>query len=196
MALTTLFRMLVPTLRSAARADNGPQLQSALHQTCQLKAVLVVYSLSRLARSTKDALLISEQLDRAGADLVSLCERIDSTSPVGKVVSRLLSALNEFEKDQLSERTRQAMAHLRQCNRRISVEIPLGYVLAEDGVTLVEDAAEQAVIAKIVRWRSQGLSLEKIAQRLEHEGVATKNNAHWHGATVLRILARQRQLAA
>jgi DNA invertase Pin-like site-specific DNA recombinase len=105
---------------SAARADNRPQLQSALRHACQGKAALVVYSLSRLARSTKDALLISERLDNAGADLVSLSERIDSTSPMGRMVFRLLSAINEFEKDQLSERTRNVMAHLRQQNRRIS----------------------------------------------------------------------------
>ena len=70
-------------------------------------------------------------LARAGADLVSLCERIDSTSPMGKMVFRVLSALNEFEKDQLSERTRNVMAHLRQQNRRISSKIPLGYDLGK-----------------------------------------------------------------
>ena len=65
--------------RSAVRADNRPQLQVALSQACHSKAALVVYSLSRLARSTKDA-SDPERLDKAGADLVSLSERIDSTS--------------------------------------------------------------------------------------------------------------------
>ena len=37
-------------------------------------------SLSRLARSTKDAITISERLEKGGADLVSLSERIDTTT--------------------------------------------------------------------------------------------------------------------
>lgn len=44
-------------------------------------------------------------LDVAGADLVSLSERIDTTSAAGKMVFRMLAVLNEFEKDQVSERT-------------------------------------------------------------------------------------------
>ena len=72
----------------------------------------------------------------------------------------------------------------------------MGYVLAEDGITLVEDAAEQAVIAMISRWRQRGWSLRKIAQRLQDNGVPAKNNARWYPATVLRILQRQRKLAA
>ena len=190
-----LDRVYIETM-SAARADNRPQLQSALRHACQLKGALVVYSLSRLARSTKDALLISEQLDRAGADLVSLSERIDSTSPMGKMVFRLLSAINEFEKDQLSERTRLVMAHLRQHNRRISAKIPLGYDLAPDGVSLLPNPEEQAVIHRIVRWRAQGCSLARIARRLEQGRVPTKNRARWYPVTVHRILDRQRKLAA
>ena len=179
---------------SAARADNRPQLQSALRHACQGKAALVVYSLSRLARSTKDALLISEQLDNAGADLVSLSERIDSTSPMGRMVFRLLSAINEFEKDQLSERTRSAMAHLRQQNRRISAKIPLGFDLAPDGVSLVPNSGEQALIARIAAWHRRGWSLGKIARKLEAQAIPTKNKARWYRATVRRILARQARL--
>src|SRR5271169_1320089 len=60
---------------SGGRADNRPGLQAALDAACTAKAALVVYSLSRLARSTQDALNISQRLGKAGADLVSLSER-------------------------------------------------------------------------------------------------------------------------
>lgn len=170
------------------------QLQVALSRACQAKAALVVYSLSRLARSTKDALLISERLDRAGADLVSLSERIDSTSPMGKMVVRLLASLSEFERDQLSERTRLAMAHLRLSNRRISTKIPLGYDLAPDGRTLIENPAEQGTVRRIVALRQEGRSLAQIAQQMEQEGIPTKNGGGWYPSTVARILNRQRKL--
>ena len=49
---------------SGKRADNRPGLQSALKDACDDGAALVVYSLSRLARSTKDAIGIAERLGR------------------------------------------------------------------------------------------------------------------------------------
>ena len=97
---------------SGASADRRPGLQAALDAACRNKATLVVYSLSRLARSTMDALLIAERLEKAGADLVSLSERIDTTSAAGKMVFRMLAVLAEFERDQLAERTKTAMQHL------------------------------------------------------------------------------------
>ena len=63
---------------SGSRADNRPELQAALAAVAACKGALVVYSLSRLARSTKDTIAISEAISKAGADLVSLTERIDT----------------------------------------------------------------------------------------------------------------------
>jgi len=91
------------------RAREG--LQRALNKACAEKAILVVYSLSRLSRSTKDTLSVAEMLDAAGADLVSLSERIDTTTAAGKMVFRMLAVLNEFERDQISERTSAILQH-------------------------------------------------------------------------------------
>ena len=95
-------------LISGKRADNRLALQEALKAVSAGKGVLIVYSLSRLARSTRDTLL-----DKSGADLVSLSEKIDTTSAAGKMVFRLLAVLNEFERDLISESATAAMARLR-----------------------------------------------------------------------------------
>src|SRR5438067_13834535 len=76
---------------SGSRADNRPALRAALNEACRTKATLVVYSLSRLARSTKDAIAISDCLAKSGADLVSLSERVDTTSAAGKMIFRMLA---------------------------------------------------------------------------------------------------------
>ena len=107
---------------SGCRADNRPGLQDALTSAARHKAALVVYSLSRLARSTKDAIAISERLAKNGADLVSLSERIDTTTAAGKMVFRMLAVLAEFERDQVAERTKGALAHLRNQGKRIQRE--------------------------------------------------------------------------
>ena len=81
---------------SGGRCDNRPALKEALKAVCRGDS-LVVYSLSRLARSTRDTLMIAETLERKGADLVSLSERIDTTSSTGKMVFRMLAVhLNEI----------------------------------------------------------------------------------------------------
>src|SRR3712207_4498824 len=64
----TLTALHVDSGLSGCRSDNRPGLQLALSQACKQKAALVVYSLSRLARSTKDALCISDRLAKHGAD--------------------------------------------------------------------------------------------------------------------------------
>lgn len=80
---------------SGCSADNREAPQDALRAIAEGDA-LVVYSLSRLARSTKDTLEIADRLDRLGADLVSLSENIDTTTAAGKMVFRILAVLSEF----------------------------------------------------------------------------------------------------
>ncbi|HYG77127.1 MAG TPA: recombinase family protein [Planctomycetota bacterium] len=177
---------------SGGRADNRPGLQVAIAEACRQKAALVVYSLSRMSRSTKDTIEIGEQLDRAGADLVSLSERIDTTSAAGKMIFRMLAVMAEFERDQISERTKTAMSHMRNQQRRISGRIPYGYDLQADGETLVKNDAEQAVIAIMRDLRRAGSSLTEIAQELQRRGIPTKTgNGVWIHTAVNAILKRE-----
>jgi DNA invertase Pin-like site-specific DNA recombinase len=69
---------------SGKRADNRPGLQGAIAHACETHGVLVVYSLSRLARSTRDAIDIAERLAKCKADLVSITEKIDTTTSMGR----------------------------------------------------------------------------------------------------------------
>ena len=175
---------------SGGRADNRPGLQAAIDQACKSGSVLVVYSLSRLARSTKDTIAIGEQLDKAGADLVSLSEKIDTTSAAGKMVFRMLAVMAEFERDQVSERTSMAMAHKKAKGERVGT-IPYGYNLAADGVNLERNEAEQAVIAMIGELRGRGLSYRAIAAELTAAKILTKaGEAKWSHTTVKSICDR------
>lgn len=85
-------------------------LENAVAHACRLKCPLVVANLSRLARSTTDALKTTERLNRAGADLVLLKENIDSRSPCGKFMLTMLAAVASFEAELVGERTREANA--------------------------------------------------------------------------------------
>lgn len=183
-------------VRSAGRADNRPELKKAMSAACRDGGILVVYSLSRFSRSVRDTLTLAEQLERCNANLASLSENLDTSSAMGRMFFKLMSVLAEFERDQLRERTTNAMTHLRQHGRRISHRIPFGYTLAADGKTLLPVASEQACILEISERRTAGMTLGAIARTMENDGVATKMGGKWSPKTVLAILRRQEKLAA
>lgn len=171
---------------SGKSAENRPGLQQALNE-CKKGAALVVYSLSRLTRSTKDTITISERLTKVGADLVSLSEKIDTTTAAGKMVFRMLAVLAEFERDQISERTATALQYKKAKGERVG-SIPYGYQLSSDGITLEANQAEQDAIKLITDLKSAGLSHRQIARRLDDAGYCPRGGKAWHPQTISNIL--------
>lgn len=186
----TLVGLHVDAGLSGCRSDNRPGLQSALSEACKSKAALVVYSLSRLARSTKDAIAISERLAKSGADLVSLSERIDTTTAAGKMVFRMLAVLAEFERDQIAERTKGALSHMRNEGKRISGRLPYGYDLAPDGQNLLPNPQEQEGLRLILSLRKTGKGRRRIAAALIKQNIPTKTGARWSPQAINSILER------
>ena len=172
---------------SGKSADNRPGLQAAL-QDCRKGSALVVYSLSRLARSTKDTIEISERLAKSGADLVSLSEKIDTTTAAGKMVFRMLAVLAEFERDQISERTTTAMQFKKAQGERVGA-VPYGYDLSADGVNLTANPVEQGVIVQARELHSGGMSLRKIATELQRRGFNARNGGAFQSEQVRRMVA-------
>lgn len=177
--------VLVDRGLSGSRADNRPALQEALRGLRKGDS-LVVYSLSRLARSTKDTLRIAEELERRGADLVSLSERIDTTSSVGKFTFRLLAALGEFERDQISDRTTLAMQQLKKSGRYWGGSVPYGYRNVKGTLEVIPQ--EMEVIRLVHRLHGDGLSLRAICRRLLANGFCTRTGKAFEPIQIARIL--------
>ena len=179
---------------SGGRADNRPELQRALAHVAKVGGILVVYSLSRLARSTKDTIAISEKLERAGADLVSLSESIDTTSAAGRMIFRMLAVLSEFERDLVSERTTAALRHKRSQGHRAGA-VPFGYTIAADGITLVSDKREQRIIEIITELRAAGMSYDGIAGELNDAGHSPKSGREWYASSVRSVVITTKRAA-
>lgn len=187
----TLGEVFVDAGLSGTRADNRPALQQALAAVCRERgACLVVYSLSRLARNTRDTIEIASRLERAGVDLASVSERIDTSSAAGKMLFRLLGVMAEFESDQISERTTMGMQQKRRQSERVGA-VPVGYDLAENGVQLVENHVERQIVETVKELRTRGYSMRAIAAELTARGIQTKQGGtEWKHSTIQRILAR------
>lgn len=172
---------------SGKSTSNRPALQDALKSIGKGDA-LVVYSLSRLSRSTKDTLSIAELLEKKKADLVSITERIDTLSSTGKMVFRLLSVLAEFERDQVSERTKLALAHKKSIGEKTGGSVPYGYKLDDDGKKLLPVPEEQEVIRSARKLKDAGNSLRAIAKILAGKGFKTRNNKEFSAIQIQRLM--------
>jgi len=174
---------------SGHKADNRPQLQRALAEVCRVRGrILVVYSLSRLARSTMDTINIADRLAKAGADLASLTEQIDTTTASGKMLFRLLAVLAEFERDLVSERTCSALQHLRANGHKYCAHDPYGW--EAHGNMFVAVPAEQEAIRKMREMHGQGFAFGRVAAWLTEHDVPTKRGGVWRSGTIIRILQR------
>ncbi len=170
---------------SGGRADNRPALQEALQAVGRGDA-LVFYSLTRLARSTQDTLAIADNLDRRGADLVSLSEKIETTTASGKMVFRLLAVLSEFERDVISERTSMAMRYLKGQGRFMGGHTPIGW--AKDGDKIVAIETEQMAVNLAGAMRREGQSLREISATLDRMGMRNRMGNAFAPAQIQRML--------
>jgi site-specific DNA recombinase len=146
---------------------------------------LIVYSLSRLTRSTKDLISFAEKIEKQGADLISLSEKIDTTTAAGKMVFRLMGVFNEFERDQISERTKAALAH-KKANNQVYNHTPYGYT--RNGESLEENDSEAAVAALSVKLYRSGKTMRAIARHLNERGIPTKQGKQWQPMQVSRLV--------
>ena len=86
-----------------------PQLQS-LMDTVQNGDVVVVESISRFARNTRDLLGLVEKLTQKGVEFISLKEHIDTTTPTGRFTLTVFAAIAELERECTLQRQAEGIA--------------------------------------------------------------------------------------
>lgn len=95
---------------------NRPELAKMLDRMTEGDTV-VIESLSRLGRSTKDLIEPTEMFQSKGVHLVSLKEQIDTSTSTGKLLFTLKSAIAQFERDVIADRTREGLKSARARGR-------------------------------------------------------------------------------
>lgn len=85
-----------------------PELNNLMN-TIRTGDIVVVESLSRLGRSTKDLLNLMSEFENKGVTLISLKEKIDTDTPTGKLILTVLSAISQFERDVIVLRTQEGI---------------------------------------------------------------------------------------
>lgn len=71
--------------------------------------VVIVESISRIARNTRDLLNIVDELQKKGVDFISLKESIDTSTPQGKFMLTVFGAMAELEREQILQRQKEGI---------------------------------------------------------------------------------------
>jgi DNA invertase Pin-like site-specific DNA recombinase len=114
--------------------------------------VVTVTKYDRLARSLKDLLEIVEAIRERGAGFRSLAEDIDTTTPAGRLVFHVFASIAQFERERISERTREGLASARK-RGRIGGRPPALSPAQKDEVRRMRDQERRAIpeIARLFR---------------------------------------------
>jgi len=101
---------------SGAKAER-PGLALAL-EVARVGDTLIVWRLDRLGRSLHDLILLARKLEEAGVGLMSVQEKIDTSSSGGRLIFHMFGALAEFERNLVRERTQAGLTAARARGRK------------------------------------------------------------------------------
>jgi DNA invertase Pin-like site-specific DNA recombinase len=186
------------------KADEGisgstlerPGLQAALQMLRRGRAnTLIVAKLDRLSRSLRDVCaLVDDYFSNERYHLLSLCGMVNTHSAAGRMLMMNLANYNQFEREMISERTRDALQHMKSQGVRLG-HAPYGYELSDKlddkgRRVLVPLAHEQAVLAKISAMRTDGLKMREIARRLNEAKIPARRGGIWRAQRICIVLHR------
>ncbi len=179
-----------------------PGLKKALRMLDQGKAnAIIVVKLDRLTRSVLDlGVLLQQYFLQERFYLLSVTESLDTRNAMGRFVLYILALIAQWEREAISERTRDAMRHLKAQGVSLG-RAPFGcrYAKALDdrGRRVFEpDEQEQKVIAHIVALHEEGMSNEEISLALNSEKIPSPRGKEWHRVVVHRLLIREGKVPA
>ena len=104
----------------------------------------------------------------------------------------IMTAVSQWEREAIGERTRDAMNHKKSNGQRVG-NIAYGFRLGPDGEHLEPDPHEQTVLTAIRNLRDRRWTLRGIAAELNTRGLRTRRASAWRLEHVARVIGRESQ---
>ncbi|MCP3169978.1 recombinase family protein [Myxococcus qinghaiensis] len=143
--------------------------------------VVVVYKVDRLSRSLLDFAKVMERLNTAGASFVSVTQNFSTADAMGRLTLNMLMSFAEFEREMISERTRDKVAAARRKGLWTGGRAPLGYDVKDK--RLVVNEYEATVVREAFELYLQHQQASTVARLLNEVGRKTKRHEARSGAT-------------
>lgn len=166
---------------------------TALREALRRQGVdlVVVYDPDRLARNLAHQLLLTEEIEQAGARLEFVNFEWRNT-PEGQLFYALRGAVAQFEKEKIRERTSRGRVQKARSGKLPLAFRPYGYDYDAPAAALRVNPAEAAVVREVFRLLlTAGMGPNAIARQLNDRGVPTRKGGPWHRVVVRQILQHE-----
>ena len=171
----------------SAKDLNRPGMQEIL-KGCRKKEfdVVVILKLDRLTRSVKDlGYLVEDVFNKCNVAFSSLQDNFDTCTANGRMVMNILATIAQWERDIISERTRDAMQFMKNGLKLVGA-VPYGFD-SSDG-ELSPNSEEMEILRNVFKLRRKRKSYQKISDYLNRKKVPSKNGGKWYPKTVMGVL--------
>ena len=128
---------------------------------------VVVYKVDRLSRSLLDFARIMELFDKHAVSFVSVTQQFNTTSSMGRLTLNILLSFAQFEREIISERTRDKMSAARKKGKWVGGMPVLGYDLDRKGGRLVVNEEEAQQVRAVYDLYMEHKALMPVVQELE-----------------------------
>ena len=159
---------------------------------------VVVYKLDRLSRSLLDFVKLIEIFDRHQVSFVSVTQRFDTSTSMGRLMLNILLSFAQFEREIIGERIRDKVAATKRKGKYTGGPPVLGYDVDRERKRLVVNPEEAALVCSIFARFIQTGSTTRLAQELNAQGHTTKSwttkkgvtraGTPWHKGLLYRVL--------
>lgn len=149
---------------------------------------VVVQKVDRMGRSVLDLLSLINYFEAKGVDLHILDLNINTSSPSGRFMLQIMSALSEMELNMIKARTKQSMEYLKSNDLARSRSI-MGF--DKVGKKLVVNEQEMELVKRIFKMHREGMSFSGIAKTLNEEGIQSKEGKKFYHRTISIIIRNE-----